>query len=190
MKKYGFVYIWRDKKHNRYYIGRHWGHINDGYICSSSWMKQAYSRRPLDFKRKILKIVSTKTELVSEENYFLSKIKAPELGKRYYNLHNKTHEYWYDNEDSKKSTGQKISKALTGRKQSLETKAKRKKTFEAKGIKFDWNKGRKYSLEEIESRKKNRKDPWNKGLSKDTDPRVRKYIENSAKTRREKSKND
>lgn len=41
-EKYGFVYIWRDKKHNRYYIGCHWGTTDDGYICSSPWMKQAY----------------------------------------------------------------------------------------------------------------------------------------------------
>ena len=47
-EKYGFVYIWRDRKHNRYYVGSHWGHTGDGYICSSSWMKQAYKRRPDD----------------------------------------------------------------------------------------------------------------------------------------------
>ena len=35
--KYGFVYIWYDRKHHRYYIGCHWGTIDDGYICSSNW---------------------------------------------------------------------------------------------------------------------------------------------------------
>ena len=40
MEKYGFVYIWYDRKHKRYYIGCRWGTENDGYICSSSWMKK------------------------------------------------------------------------------------------------------------------------------------------------------
>ena len=35
MEKYGFVYIWFDRKHKRYYIGCHWGHEDDGYVCSS-----------------------------------------------------------------------------------------------------------------------------------------------------------
>jgi len=32
MEKYGFVYLWYDKKHKRYYIGCRWGKENDGYI--------------------------------------------------------------------------------------------------------------------------------------------------------------
>lgn len=24
--KYGFIYLWHDKKHNRFYVGSHWGH--------------------------------------------------------------------------------------------------------------------------------------------------------------------
>lgn len=35
MEKHGFVYIWFDKKKNMFYIGSHWGHEQDGYICSS-----------------------------------------------------------------------------------------------------------------------------------------------------------
>lgn len=40
MSKYGFVYIWFDRKHHRFYIGCHWGHEEDGYICSSNWMRE------------------------------------------------------------------------------------------------------------------------------------------------------
>ena len=54
MNKYGFVYIWRDRKHARYYIGSHWGTEDDGYVCSSFWMKQAYKLRSEDFRRRIL----------------------------------------------------------------------------------------------------------------------------------------
>ncbi len=30
-QKYGFIYLWRDRKHNRYYLGSHWGSEDDGY---------------------------------------------------------------------------------------------------------------------------------------------------------------
>ena len=88
-ESYGFVYIWRDSKHNRYYIGAHWGHDFDGYICSSRWMRKAYKRRPEDFKRKILKTnIITKENLLEEEFKWLCLIKKEELGKKYYNLRN------------------------------------------------------------------------------------------------------
>ena len=44
MEKYGFVYIWYDRKHKRYYIGSHWGSEDDGYICSSTHMNHAFNR--------------------------------------------------------------------------------------------------------------------------------------------------
>lgn len=85
-EKYGFVYIWRDRKHNRFYIGCHWGKEDDGYICSSTWMRNAYRRRPQDFKRRILKKITTnKSDLFFEELRWLKMIKKEELGKKYYN---------------------------------------------------------------------------------------------------------
>ena len=82
--KYGIVYLWYDKKYKRYYIGCHWGTENDGYICSSSWMKKSYKKRPQDFKRKILSIIKTnKKDLLQEEYKWLSLIKEEELGKKY-----------------------------------------------------------------------------------------------------------
>lgn len=110
MEKYGFVYIWYDKKHKRFYIGCRWGHENDGYICSSPWMKQGYKRRPEDFKRKILsKVYSNKKDLLGQEYKWLSKIKDDELGKKYYNLHNHHFGHWSSDENSKLSVGEKIS---------------------------------------------------------------------------------
>jgi hypothetical protein len=52
--KYGFVYLWFDRKHKRYYVGAHWGKEDDGYICSSNWMRDAYKKRSQDFLREIL----------------------------------------------------------------------------------------------------------------------------------------
>jgi hypothetical protein len=66
MEKYGFVYIWYDKKHKRYYVGSHWGHENDGYVCSSTWMMKAYKIRPDDFKRKIIKKIYTSRKELME----------------------------------------------------------------------------------------------------------------------------
>ena len=45
-EKYGFIYIWYDNFRKMYYIGRHWGTEDDGYICSSNRMRDAYRRRP------------------------------------------------------------------------------------------------------------------------------------------------
>jgi len=91
MEKYGFVYIWYDRKHKRFYIGSHWGHEGDGYICSSKWMYMSFKRRPDDFGgregRKILKTnILSKQEMYEEEQRWLNMIKVEEIGKRYYNL--------------------------------------------------------------------------------------------------------
>jgi NUMOD3 motif len=110
MEKYGFVYIWFDRKHKRFYIGCRWGHENDGYICSSKWMKDSFKRRPKDFKRKILaRLITTKKELLDEEFKWLSMIKTEELGKKYYNLHNYRFGHWSMDDKKTLSVGEKIS---------------------------------------------------------------------------------
>ena len=112
-EKYGFVYIWYDRKHKRYYIGCHWGHENDGYICSSPWMRKSYKRRPDDFKRRILKrVYSNRQDLLDEEYIFLSMIDENELGKRYYNLKNHKGVLWWSDNNKRLSVKQKISKSL------------------------------------------------------------------------------
>jgi hypothetical protein len=89
MNKYGFVYIWFDCKHKRYYVGSHWGHENDPYVCSSTWMRNSYRRRPEHFKRRIIaKIYTSKYDMFVEEDRYLRMIKKEELGNRYYNLSN------------------------------------------------------------------------------------------------------
>jgi len=85
---FGFVYLWRDRKRKRYYIGSHRGRIDDGYISSSIWMRRTYHRRPEDFKRRILVYCfeESKKALHALEQVWLDKIKNDELGKRYFNL--------------------------------------------------------------------------------------------------------
>jgi hypothetical protein len=83
----GFVYIWFDRKHKRFYVGAHWGSEDDGYICSSVWMRRAYARRPQDFRRRIISRVERREDLANEEQRWLNMMKAEELrGPRYYNI--------------------------------------------------------------------------------------------------------
>ena len=104
MEKYGFVYLWYDKKNKRYYVGCHWGTEDDGYICSSNWMRKSFSRRPQDFKRRILKrIYTNRKDTFIAEDFYLGQIKDSELKHRYYNVSNKPKEHWSgDNEKYKK----------------------------------------------------------------------------------------
>lgn len=122
IKKYGFVYIWRDRKHKRYYVGSHWGTIDDGYICSSRWMRRSYNKRPSDFKRRILKITTgVRDDLYTEEQLWLNLIKPSEIKPindhpRYYNLAVTVKNPWYRTEEGVKTVGEKISKAKKGKK--------------------------------------------------------------------------
>ena len=79
-EKSGFVYIWYDRKRKMYYIGSHWGTETDGYICSSNRMRDAYRRRPQDFKRRIIKQNILRTDLLTEEHKWLEMIPEKELG--------------------------------------------------------------------------------------------------------------
>lgn len=123
--KYGFVYIWYDIKHKRYYIGSHWGSEDDGYICSSSWMKRSYMRRPKDFKRRIISRVSERSILIKEEQKWLSFTKKQELGKRYYNLNNVVIKHWHTNEQRSISVRNKISHTKKGKHTSPGTEFKK-----------------------------------------------------------------
>ena len=117
MEKYGFVYLWYDSYRKMYYLGCHWGTIDDGYICSSNRMRDAHRRRPDDFKRRILnRIYTNKRDLLETEFKWLSKIKTEELGKRYYNLRQHHWGHWSSDINKTLSIGQKISNTNKGRK--------------------------------------------------------------------------
>src|SRR3972149_6570135 len=122
--KHGFVYIWRDKKHNRYYIGAHWGTVDDGYICSSNWMRDAYRKRPKDFKRRILKSNIDRSLLMKEEQKWLDMIKKNEIRTRYYNLFLHGSQIWQYNEEKRKTIAEKISILMKGVPKSPEHREK------------------------------------------------------------------
>lgn len=143
--KYGFIYIWFDRKHRRFYIGSHWGAEDDGYICSSRWMRKAYKRRPEDFKRRVVKRIYTdRIDLVSEETRWLNMMKDHELTQRntthddrianvrYYNFNKKADHLWHVHEDRRLTVGEKISAAKTGKSTGPCSPEKARKIAEAK----------------------------------------------------------
>jgi hypothetical protein len=109
MEKYGFVYIWRDRKHKRFYVGCHWGDEHDGYVCSSPWMLKAYARRKNDFRRRILVRTASRVDTYLEEQRWLNLIKPHEIRTKYYNLNLHVTDYWHQYEDKRLTIAEKIS---------------------------------------------------------------------------------
>jgi hypothetical protein len=117
MENYGFVYIWFDRKHKRYYIGSHWGTEADGYVCSSTWMIKAYKIRQEDFKRRILtRVYTNRKDLLESEYRWLSLIKDEEIkSKKYYNRTKHKNGHWTAEDyetDIKKTISEKTKQAM------------------------------------------------------------------------------
>jgi hypothetical protein len=169
-EKYGFVYIWFDRKHKRYYIGMHWGTEDDGYVCSSNWMRDAYKRRTTDFKRKILERVYTnRNDLYHREKYWLSLIKENELKVRYYNLSKNVNDTWL-NEENIISRKEKISIRTKEAMQRPEIREKYLNSLTTRDTKSS----------DIEVREKRRNSMIGKNVGKD----VSKAVKISAEMRR------
>lgn len=121
MEKYGFIYIWRDRKRKMYYIGCHWGSEGDGYICSSKRMRNAYAYRKEDFKRRVVQRVYTnRQDLLEVEHRWLSLIPDDQLGKQYYNMSKHHFGHWTADEE----LANVVKKKLKGRKHTDECKAR------------------------------------------------------------------
>ncbi len=78
-----FVYLWRDRVLNKYYLGYSNGK-KPNYICSSKPMMIQYKVRPQDFKRRILATGTVKEMALLEKR--LLKLRYKHFGSRYYNL--------------------------------------------------------------------------------------------------------
>jgi|APFre7841882654_1041346.scaffolds.fasta_scaffold102540_1 hypothetical protein len=173
----GYVYIWYDTIARLFYIGGHYGRVDDSYICSNKPMKRAYKLRPNTFKFRVLEYVSSnKTALRQAEQRWLDMIKDHELMLsdnvkagtcRYYNVKkcaaggshkghkkNRTMPAWnkgYNKEE------------LQLRKQGLLCfmSDKPKPTFNERGERtaHAWNKGLRMN-----------QPPWNKGMRKKKPP--------------------
>lgn len=82
-----FVYRWIDVATGKMYIGSHKGQENDGYICSSRYMMEEYTKRPNDFKREIISWHETYREARREEHIQLKSVAAA-TNAIYYNKSN------------------------------------------------------------------------------------------------------
>ena len=78
-----FVYLWRDRLLNRYYLGYHNGKKSN-YICSSKYMLAEYEKRPQDFRRRIL--TTGGADEMGKLEQRLLRSRKDQLGERYYNL--------------------------------------------------------------------------------------------------------
>jgi len=65
-----FIYLWVDNLKNRFYIGSHYGKIDDGYLFGGIDIKYEYKLRPNDFERMILSyhIVNNPSEIPRHPN--------------------------------------------------------------------------------------------------------------------------
>jgi hypothetical protein len=106
-----------------YYIGSHWGTDDDGYICSSNRMRDAYRRRPDDFKRRILsRVYTNRSDLLQKEQDWFDRVKHRD---RYYNLNwNTQNGFWYDDTIRYRNIRKRMSESHKGKTHTDETKKK------------------------------------------------------------------
>jgi hypothetical protein len=137
-----FVYCWTDRATNQLYIGWHKGTFDDGYICSSKYMKEQYLNRPNDFTREIIASGSCK-DMTNLETQLLRSVDAKN-DDQFYNRHNGDGCYRYGKhtEETKRKISEintgaprsqkhrdKISKALTGKSYLTEEGRKKKSEY-------------------------------------------------------------
>lgn len=132
-EKYGFVYIWRDRKHKRFYLGCHWGTETDGYVCSNTHMRNAHTRRPADFKRRVIqRVYTSRADLLEAEHKWLQLIADDELSSKYYNHCKHRFGHWATEEELREAIAEKVASKNRGRKASPETRAKQSAALKGK----------------------------------------------------------
>jgi hypothetical protein len=117
-----FVYCWSDMATKMLYVGVHKGSKSDGYVCSSKYMMEEYSKRPQDFKRQIIANGSYDEMLRLEINI----LKSADAAKSdaYYNKHNGDGLYYIKNHSAETKTKMSIA----AKNVSKETRLKRSKS--------------------------------------------------------------
>ena len=148
MKYFGFVYIWYDRKRKMYYIGSHMGTVDDGYVCSNKRMKNAFAKRPNDFRRRIVYYHHTDDHksLFEKEQYWLNFIQDDELCYKYYNV--KKAASGMDSASATKINLKRIANGqipFLGKRHSEETKKQMSES--AKNVDHYWLNGRVMSEE-------------------------------------------
>lgn len=116
------MYLWVNCINDKFYIGSHWGHEDDGYMGSGVLFKKAVKKYgKQNFKRILLEFrnYTSRRELANAENFYLQRLDVVNK-KKYYNL-TATSGCSLRSPESRK----KQSEKLRGRKQSHDTISKR-----------------------------------------------------------------
>lgn len=92
MEYNSFIYLWIDNKNNKFYIGSHFGNVNDGYLFGGIDIKSEYSIRPQDFERIILSyhLVDNHSDIRKIEKEYLIKYDV-ENNDNFYNRTNESY---------------------------------------------------------------------------------------------------
>lgn len=87
-----FIYRWFDRTLKKFYIGSHYGEVNDGYLFGGIDIKKEYKERPDDFEREILSyhLVSEYSEIRKIEKEYLIKYDV-ENNDMFYNRTNESY---------------------------------------------------------------------------------------------------
>lgn len=113
-------------------------------------MRDAYKRRPEDFKRRIIvRIYTSRQDLLTEEHRLLELISDHELGKRYYNLRKHRFGHWSTDKERAKFATEK-AKASNAKRIALMTEQERKDRYGKVHIGKAYIKGTKRKSETIE----------------------------------------
>ena len=123
----GFVYLWKNTVNNMRYIGSHKGTIDDGYIGSGKYFKNAYKKNPENFKRSIIYIGE---DFLEYEEELLEFINVKDNDK-FYNLVNKVGAGWHPCHT--KEARIKQANSIRGRKASEELRRKMSKKRKGSG---------------------------------------------------------
>ena len=85
MKHEAFVYKWTNTQNGKFYIGKHKGNEDDGYISSGKAFLAAFNTHPSIFKREIL-FVGTNQEVLDRESELIQQAITSAGYDKLYNL--------------------------------------------------------------------------------------------------------
>lgn len=131
---------------DRYYIGKHKGSPDDGYVCSSKYFLKEYYDRPNDFTRKIIKY-GTNKQMFEYETSLLKKFNVKNNDK-FYNKYDNIDKFYNDGSDEIKEAVKQtclrrhgvdapakipyVREKMSKKAKSKETQDKRKATLQKK----------------------------------------------------------
>ena len=190
---YGYIYKITNNINNKIYVGKHKSEkFDDSYWGGGKILRKSIKKYGKEnFSREILEECFSKKELNEKEKFWIKELdcRNPEIG---YNIsiggdgggifghHNfseqglnaiKTANSCKHSKEHNQKISESLSKKFKGRKKSPEWVEKIVQSRKENGTYIPWNKD-----------KKGLQTPWNKGLTKDTDERVKQNIISRTKT--------